>query len=204
MNSLFNKLILTLLKHRQIMVARQRKATLLISSMIMKRIRKIFKKTSINFERKFKIFLQRYHQKDFLEWYRHPAFSIAFTVLSGSKRQNLTSESLNQLSIVDSWTQSENAQSRHGEPASLANIFSSNRGKSLSLCFELRIERWPDVGKTLSPEFRNEIVLGIKLLSVGKNVRACKLAYHKPAETVQSVELRYFAGSSTEMWSLVR
>lgn len=70
---------------------------------------------------------------------------------------------------------------------SLVSTFSSNPGNSPSLCLQISIEKISDTQKSLPPEYQDETIFHIKVLNAVKDVRACKLAYHKAAETVQDV-----------------
>lgn len=64
---------------------------------------------------------------------------------------------------------------------------SSNSSKTPSQCLELLIEKLSDIQTSLPQDYRSETILRNKLLNSVRDVEACRLAYHKPADTVQGV-----------------
>lgn len=76
---------------------------------------------------------------------------------------------------------------REWENLSLPVIIGRNIGKSASQCVELLITRLSDIQVSLPPEYHNDTILKNKLLNSVKKVEACRLAYQKPAETLQGI-----------------
>lgn len=150
--------------------------------------------TTDNFERKFMLFLERCDQAAIPNDDRHRAFSI---MLIGNARQyyfdNLKSESLDLSSLEKAikmrfqTPERTRALLREWEMVTLNSIIASNTSKSPTECLELLIEKLSDIQTSLPKEYRSEIILRNKLLNAVRDVESCRLAYHKPAETVQGV-----------------
>lgn len=68
---------------------------------------------------------------------------------------------------------------------SLTTVKSKNPSCSPSECLERMIIKLTDIQSSLPSEYRNDTILHNKSLNAIRDVAECRLAYHKPAETVQ-------------------
>lgn len=147
-----------------------------------------------NFDRKFMLFVERCDQADIPAEDRHRAFSMMLTgharqfYFDSVKKKNLDLDGL--VSEIKSrfiTPEKTRALLREWEGLNLKDVIISKPGHSSSACLEFMIERLTDIQSSLPQEYQHEIILRNKILNGVKDVDACRLAYHKPAETVQGV-----------------
>lgn len=76
---------------------------------------------------------------------------------------------------------------REWDSLSLTKIMDLYSGRDPSFCMELLIGKLSDIQYSLLQECHREAILRKRILNAAKDVEACKLAYHRPADTIQGV-----------------
>lgn len=86
---------------------------------------------------------------------------------------------------------------RKWDNLSLTIIKSKFPSISLSECLKKTISKLADIHSSLPSEYRNDTILGSKLLNAVWDVAECHFPYHKPADTVQGIILNLQASLAT-------
>lgn len=167
--------------------------------------------TTDNFERKYMLFLERCNQADITKEDRHRAFSI---MLIGNARQyyfdSLKPCNLNHKGFEDAMKsrfqtpERTRALIREWDTLTLNKLVASNPTKTHSESLELLIGKSSDIQTALPSEDRNETIMKNKLLNAVRDVESCRLAYHKPADTVQGVISDLHASLSTAKQDILK
>lgn len=147
-----------------------------------------------NFDRKLCLFNERCDQAGIPDDEKHRAFSIMLTgrardfyfdhirgsncsfndMTSSVKRRFITAEHVR--TLVREW-----------DSLTLEGIMSENVGKPSKFCLEELVSRMHSLQSSLPAAYANEERFKNKLLNAVKDVDACKLAYFKPAPTVEGL-----------------
>lgn len=150
--------------------------------------------TQDNFDRKFVLFEERCDQADLNEDDRQRAFSIMLCkearqyYLDTLRIQKLPLDELVRR-IKERFHTPERTRAllREWDNLSFTIVKSKFPSSSLSECLEMMISKLTDIQSSLPSEYRNDTILRNKLLNSVRDVAECRLAYHKPADTVQGV-----------------
>lgn len=150
--------------------------------------------TEDNFDRKFLLFLERCDQSGIPISERHRAFSI---MLSSNARQyyfdHLQNKGLNLEELSSATKERFHTEERirtllrEWESITLGSIKKKYTGKSSTACLEILLTRIQDIQLSLPKEYRNDVLLKNKILNAVKDVEECKLAYYKPADSINGV-----------------
>lgn len=146
-----------------------------------------------NFDRKFRLFIERCDQADIPEEDQNRAFSI---MLVGNARHfffDSLSKILNLMSLAEGVEERFQTPERtrallfEWEALSLKDVTTTNRDKTPSACLEVLIAKLADIQTSFLKEHRHDTILWNKLLNAVGDIEDSHLAYHKPAESVQGV-----------------
>lgn len=92
-------------------------------------------------------------------------------------------------SIKNRFQTSERSRALLGEweGTSFESFMAKNDGKNYTECLEILIGRLSDIKISLPSAYRGEEILKDKSLNSVREIDACRLAYHKPAETLEGI-----------------
>lgn len=147
-----------------------------------------------NFKRKFNLFVDRCNHVKISDDDRPKALSIMLTEPASTFYQDyLRQKNLSLTELADAMKESlqpperKRALLREWNSLTLKTMFESNIDKSPVECLELLITRLSEIQSNLQTEHRKDTILRDRLLIATLEVDACRLAYHKPSDTLQGV-----------------
>lgn len=148
--------------------------------------------TTDSFDRKVRLFIERCDQAKIPEGDLHHAFSI---MLAGNARQSffntLSNKNMDLMALSKGvkerfqtfeWTR---VSLLEWESLTLDGVLTNNQEKTPSVCPEFLISKLTDIQTSLPKEYRNDTMLRNEWLNAVRKVEDCRLAYHKPTESVQ-------------------
>lgn len=150
--------------------------------------------TTDNFDRKLAIFHERCEQSGIFGEERRKAFSIMLcSAASQFYFDQLQGKGLSLAGMAEKicsrfqTAERTRALLREWESLSLPSIMTQNQGKSATFCLETLINRLSEIQVCLPMEYRNDTIFKNKLLNAVKDVESCRLAYQKPAPSLQGI-----------------
>lgn len=159
-----------------------------------------------NFDRKYIMFKNRWNQLKLKEDEQPEAFSIMLTGFAEVfyyDDPHGRNSSLKEMSFLFKSRfeipERTRALVRGWESLTLQTILSTDPLNKLIDWLEIMISRLNDVRSWLPPDYQGAVIYQNKLLNAVRDIDTCKLAYQKPAKTVQGVIANLHASLATEM-----
>ena len=147
-----------------------------------------------NFDRKYDLFCERCEQVGISGEDRMKAVSIMlcgnaiqFYLKNVKGHHHTFAECVNAIKSRFVTKESSRSLLREWDTLTLNKVMEDNTEKSATDCLELLVTRLQEIQSSLPTDYHSDIILSNKLLNAISDVEACRLAYQKPADTLQGI-----------------